>query len=468
MRSFEPPRARRSADLARAAPTAVGLPGAHGGVDAIQVRVERLEARRQRRVGLAQGVDALALAQHQQAEARTVEARELALDLVDADVRPAGQRHRVVLERHAAELFDLDEVGEGVLRVDERVDLLETLSRVLEQVDLLPAPGGAQPALAVAQPLHAAARFVEQARRQRAEFLEGEAVGVDGAFEAQERQDLGARRAVAGRQAMVVQQHPDGEHDVEIGIVREDVPLALAQIEAAQQQHHGLLAGRQREGAHTALVVIEVVDAAHRVREGLALRGAVQEDRAGRRVARLRRAHAAAALDPHREGRRLDTDELASARLLADLVALRGVQRAHRRARELHRRRRRERRPGLRARRAKPRLDDRVDSHAIAPLHARRPAAPADPRAASSRRPGPAVTPVTDPGARAAACGRLGGGRTHPGSCACRYRQGYVDGQAPRNPVGCDRRLGGVGRLPTGAEAGARRSRRDAEPATIR
>ena len=298
----------------------------------------------------------------------------------------------------AAELFDLDEVGEGVLRVDERVDLLETLSRVLEQVDLLPAPGVAQPALAVAQPLHAAACFVEQARRQRAEFLEGQAVGVDGAFEAQERQDLGARRPVAGRQAMVVQQHPDGEHDVEVGIVREDVPLALAQIEAAQQQHHGLLAGRQREGAHAALVVIEVVDAAHRVREGLALRGAVQEDRAGRRVTRLRRAHAAAALDAHREGGRLYTDEPASARVLADLVALRGAQRAHRRARALLRLPAPRAAPGPArpARETTPRTTESIPMRRSPPRAAPRSAR--DPRAASSRRPGPAVTLVTGGG----------------------------------------------------------------------
>ena len=211
-----------------------------------------------------------------------MEARELALHLVDADVRAAGQRHRALLERRAPELLDLDEVGEGVLRVDERVDLLETLARVLEQVDLLPAAAGAQPALAVAQALHAPARLVEQRRRQRAQLLQREAVRVDRALESQQRHDLGARVAVARREPVVVQQHPDREHGVEVGVVGDHVPLAPAQVEPAQQQHHRLLAGREREGAHAALVVVEVVDVAHRVGEGLALGGAVQEDRAGR------------------------------------------------------------------------------------------------------------------------------------------------------------------------------------------
>ena len=100
---------------------------------------------------------------------------------------------------HAPELLDLDQVRERVVRIHQRVDLLEALAHVLEQVDLLPVAARAQRALAVAQALHAALRLVEQRRRQRAELLQREAVRVDRALEAQQRHDLGARGAVAPR-----------------------------------------------------------------------------------------------------------------------------------------------------------------------------------------------------------------------------------------------------------------------------
>ena len=83
-----------------------------------------------------------------------------------------------------------------------------------------------------------------------------------------------------------VEQHPDGEDDVEIGVVGEDRPRLLAQIETAQHQRERLLAGRQRERSHAALVMIEIHHPALGVDERLALRGAVEEDGALGRLAR--------------------------------------------------------------------------------------------------------------------------------------------------------------------------------------
>jgi len=77
----------------------------------------------------------------------------------------------------------------------------------------------------------------------------------------------------------VVHQHPRAEHGVEVGLVDQQRPLALAQRQSVEQHHRRLLACRQRERPHAALVMIERVVTRLVVQKGRAIEDAVEEDR---------------------------------------------------------------------------------------------------------------------------------------------------------------------------------------------
>jgi hypothetical protein len=100
------------------------------------------------------------------------------------------------------------------------------------------------------------------------------------------------------REAFVVEQAPDREHRVQVGLVGVDGPVPLGEGQAAVHHEQRLFAGGQGEGALAAFVVVEVVGLALVVEQQREASGAVEQDHALSEVARLglregvRRAHA--------------------------------------------------------------------------------------------------------------------------------------------------------------------------------
>ena len=215
---------------------------ARGGVDQIEMRVDLLEAAGEVRVDLAHAVRRRVALQDDDPEAPAVQPSDLALHLVDAGARPADDRHRVSADLRADELVDVGHVLEVLRRIDQLVDRAQPVRGVPQQVRRLPAAPALEGELVRPQLVDRRLGLGEEVRGQRAQVLELQPLRVDHALEPQERHDAGARLAVPLVQADVVQEHPQGQHGVQVGVVGVHRPVAAAEIEALPDEHHGLLA----------------------------------------------------------------------------------------------------------------------------------------------------------------------------------------------------------------------------------
>ena len=78
-------------------------------------------------------------------------------------------------------------------------------------------------------------------------------MAIDNTFETQKRHDLGTSfRAIV--ETAVVKNYPQGKKSIQIGIVCQHDPVAIAQFETLANQYHGLFAGGQ--GSNTSFVMI--------------------------------------------------------------------------------------------------------------------------------------------------------------------------------------------------------------------
>ena len=76
----------------------------------------------------------------------------------------------------------------------------------------------------------------------------------------------------------VVEQNPDGEDGVQVRLVGVDLPVAAIQLQASEDEDQRLLTGGQGEGSETALVVVQIVEAAVVVEGRGELARTVEED----------------------------------------------------------------------------------------------------------------------------------------------------------------------------------------------
>ena len=292
-----------------------------GRIDEIQALVDAGEGRGQIRIHLPQRVDGGPLLQHDHREPSAVEAAQLSFHLVDADLRATDDRHPSVGDRDTDELIDLLEVVELLRGIDEAIDGALSIGGVLEQVEVLPASPALGGELRRAQPLDPRLGLGQDLRGKTTEILLLEPERIDYALEAQERHDPRPRRSAAVVQADVIQEDPDREDRVQVGVVGIDGPVALAEIEPGPDQDHRLLTGGQRERTDAPFVVVEVIDLALRVEERRASRRAIEEDGARGGTAGGSGRHAEPVLDSHSHGRRLDTRQDGATDALLDAIA---------------------------------------------------------------------------------------------------------------------------------------------------
>src|SRR5918996_5450696 len=119
---------------------------------------------------------------------------------------------------------------------------------------------------------------MKQVWRQGRHILQVKTVGIDSAFETQKGHEPGTNFGVV-LDAEVIQEAPECKNCIEVGIVRENRPVPLAQVDHLANQHHGLFAGSERKRANASLVMVEVVDFFLNFHERPALCCAVEENR---------------------------------------------------------------------------------------------------------------------------------------------------------------------------------------------
>jgi len=249
-----------------------------------------------------------------------VQLAQVLLHLVDTKIGLAHDADTVAAEGHPGHLLDGLHALEVSGGVHQLVDLTQRYEGIVERVGALPRTVPLELALVRAQPVDGLQRAVTQALRETGELQELEAMGIDHPLQANQGHEPTADLTVLPGDPPVVEQQPYGQHRVEIGLVPVQTPLAPAQVETLEDHDHGLLTGREGEGAHTALMVIEVVDLALDVHERLTLGGAVQEDASFRILARRRRRDAETPVETHGDVGRLDAGEESSAVVLPNPV----------------------------------------------------------------------------------------------------------------------------------------------------
>jgi hypothetical protein len=127
----------------------------------------------------------------------------------------------------AVDLLDVGVAAEVVGAVDHPVDLAEHLDGVRLEVQCLPGAAALDLPLAQEQVVQSSLGLAQDVRRQAAHLGQLVPVGVDGAFQADHREQDVAHLWPEIAQPRVVEQAPEGEERVEVGLVRIDRPVAL-------------------------------------------------------------------------------------------------------------------------------------------------------------------------------------------------------------------------------------------------
>ncbi len=270
---------RRAADVLGAPPVLAGRATVDGGVDAVEQLVGRPELGARDRAHPPQGVLPGLVLERDDAELLAPAGLQVLLDGVDPLAVPAGDGHLSRRDLHVAvDLVDAGVVAEVLTRVDQRVDRAQHVQGV--GVDVLAPPGSRllQRALARQQVVDPGLGLLDEPARQTAQAGQLGAVGVDRALQPEQGQQhvAGVRAQLA--HAAVVQQAPEREHRVQVGVVGVDRPVALGELETAVHQQQGLLAGGQGEEPLAAGVMVEVVELPLVVDQRSEVAGAVQQD----------------------------------------------------------------------------------------------------------------------------------------------------------------------------------------------
>src|SRR6266545_4014083 len=120
---------------------------------------------------------------------------------------------------------------------------------------------------------------MEEIRRKRREVLQVKTVGIDNTFKTQQGHNLGTNFSVIV-ETEVVENDPEGKKSVQVGIVCQHDPVALAEVETLANQYHGLFAGGQ--GSNAPFVMVEVVNFLLNIDERIALCRTVEKNRSRR------------------------------------------------------------------------------------------------------------------------------------------------------------------------------------------